>query len=362
VVSPRDGRSSSRAAPGERIVVLTTSYPRASGDASGHFVETHARELARAGACVTVIAPGCSADRAEVGAGSLRVLRARGEALFAWPGATARLRASPHRALYLAPFAASVARALRDAGPFDRAVAHWLVPCAWPLAHATPAPLEAWAHGADVRLLCRLPRTLRAAIVEALVARGTKLTFVASALYEELACALPRWLAAALERASVVSPAPLDVPPREHLPAIAVPPGCEDGYVIWVGRLVPSKRVAEAAAAAARASVPLVVIGDGPDEPPRGTIALGRRSREETLAYIAGARALVTTSRDEGAPTAVREARALGVRVVARAAGDLEAWAAHDDGIVIVPDAHALSRALALTARRSASSAPSGVA
>jgi len=53
------------------------------------------------------------------------------------------------------------------------------------------------------------------------------------------------------------------------------------------------------------------------------------------------------TSRTEGAPTVVREARALGVPVVACLAGDLEAWAANDPGIAIAdPDAAAIARAL----------------
>src|SRR5579883_2954492 len=40
-----------------RIVVVTTSWPRDEGDASGHFVRAEARELERAGHAVVVVAP-----------------------------------------------------------------------------------------------------------------------------------------------------------------------------------------------------------------------------------------------------------------------------------------------------------------
>jgi teichuronic acid biosynthesis glycosyltransferase TuaC len=45
---------------------------------------------------------------------------------------------------------------------------------------------------------------------------------------------------------------------------------------------------------------------------------------------------LLSASRHEGAPTVVREARALGTPVVATDAGDLRAWAAADAGIWLV--------------------------
>ena len=51
------------------------------------------------------------------------------------------------------------------------------------------------------------------------------------------------------------------------------------------------------------------------------------RRRNRRLRWIAAADLLISTSLEEGAPTAVREAVALGVDVVACPAGDLEAWA-----------------------------------
>ena len=57
--------------------------------------------------------------------------------------------------------------------------------------------------------------------------------------------------------------------------------------------------------------------------------------------------ALLHTSSAEGAPTVIREARALGVPVVACAAGDVASWAESDDGIFVSPaDVESLAGAL----------------
>jgi glycosyltransferase involved in cell wall biosynthesis len=79
----------------------------------------------------------------------------------------------------------------------------------------------------------------------------------------------------------------------------------------------------------------VVVIGDGPLLPSLrrqhpGVVFLGKLGRSRTLAWIAAADRLVSASMTEGAPTAVREALALGVRVVAAPAGDLRKWAQHE--------------------------------
>jgi glycosyltransferase involved in cell wall biosynthesis len=332
------------------VAILTTSYPQSSEDAAGHFVEAHAFELARAGARVTVLAPGTSRPPRELGAGSIRVVPLGGDALFRWPGALERLRASPARALSALPFALRAARALRGLS-VDRVVAHWVVPCAWPLTLVSRAPMEAWAHGADVRLLLALPRPARSSIVSTLIDRGTSFRFVARRLLEQLAGSLPPPEALALRETSVVEPAPILVPSREELAMPEAARALERGFVVWVGRLVASKRIDEAAMVADRVRLPLVVIGDGPEPAPRAAIALGRLPRRETLRWIAHARALLSTSREEGAPTVVREARALGVPVVAEPAGDIERWAADDPGIAVARGTSALAAALALVAR-----------
>jgi glycosyltransferase involved in cell wall biosynthesis len=61
-------------------------------------------------------------------------------------------------------------------------------------------------------------------------------------------------------------------------------------------------------------------------------------SHSDALAWISCADYLVSASRLEGAPTAVREARALGVPVVAAPSGDLMEWARTDAGIEILSE------------------------
>jgi hypothetical protein len=56
---------------------------------------------------------------------------------------------------------------------------------------------------------------------------------------------------------------------------------------------------------------------------------------------------LLHTSEAEGAPSVVREARVLGLRVVATPSGDLEEWSARDPQIVVCdPSPHALAARL----------------
>jgi teichuronic acid biosynthesis glycosyltransferase TuaC len=85
----------------------------------------------------------------------------------------------------------------------------------------------------------------------------------------------------------------------------------------------------------------VVVVGDGPERPrlmqrfPRARF-VGQVARPLALAYVAAADALVSASLHEGAPSVVREARALGTAVVCLEAGDLRRWAERDAGIHVV--------------------------
>lgn len=296
--------------------------------------------------------------------GGLILHAAGGGALFGWPGALARARERPWRALAAASFALGATRRLRQIGRVDRALAHWIVPSAWPLLSGVEAPLEVVAHGADVRVLLAAPAALRARVIGALLARGARFTFAAHSLRASLVAALGP-LAPRLSAASRVEPPPIDVPDvavaaaalrREHLPAP------ETRLVVCAGRLIPSKRVdlVLSAVEACRAPVHLAILGDGPERASLEAQALGLSAhvsfkgtldRREALGWVAAADLLVHASGVEAAPTVVREARALGVRVVACEAGDLAAWAASDPGITLVDAragaiAHGIEQAL----------------
>ena len=346
-----------------RIAVVTTSFPRSTDDPSGHFVRSSALALAAAGHEVHVVAPGGSPFAPREEQGGLIVHRAGGGSLFAWPGALARAEEAPWRLLAAGVFAAGVLARLGAIGPIDRAVAHWIVPCAFPLAIAgTRAPLDVVAHGADVRLLLQAPREVRERVLGALLDRRARFTFAAAALLDGLSRSLGPRLAEALVRHAHVEPPAIDVPEvGERAAALraSLALGAGERLVVTVCRLIPSKRVA-LAIDAVRAAGPgrrLVVVGDGPERQALGekvaetgaaVTFTGALPRREALAWIAAADLLLHPSAVEAAPTVIREARALGVPVIACDAGDVAAWAADDAGIRVVEGtAEALGGALA---------------
>jgi glycosyltransferase involved in cell wall biosynthesis len=358
-----------------RIVVVTTSFPRTEDDPSGHFVRSSAEDLAKAGHEVHVVAPGGSAFEPPRSLGDLVVHRAGGGSLFAWPGAVARAREAPWRLLGAGPFAAGVVARLRAIGPVDHAVAHWIVPSAWPLLMGTRCPLDVFAHGADVRVLLRSPRAVREIILSALLERGARVTFAARALEDSLRRALSPELAQALARASHVEPPSIDVPDvaaRAREIRAALDLGPSDRLAVVACRLIASKRVDLALEAAALMQVNtrlvIVILGDGPERASLEQRAaslgdrarfLGTLSRRETLAWIAAADVVLHPSAIEAAPTVIREARALHVPVIACDAGDVAAWAEDDPGIALAePSAAGIAAALARLAWATTSSAP----
>jgi glycosyltransferase involved in cell wall biosynthesis len=318
-----------------KIAIITTSFPAHAGDAAGHFVETEARALAKAGHDVTVIAPGKGSS---VQAPSVHWLPDGGS--FGWPGALSRLRKSPSRVFGVLRFIVAARKRLDELGPFDRVLSHWIVPGAWPIAVGSSAPLEVVAHGSDVALLLLLPRPIRAWIVGSLLERGAQFRFVSAELRDRLTRATTPVLAAQ----SRVEPCAIDVSaaPERFAARRRLGVRRHERLVVIASRLIPEKRVHAALGAATLLDgTHVVVVGDGPERAeleqsyPSARF-VGQRPRPETLAWIAAADLVIAASRSEGAPTVVREARALGVPVVAAPAGDLPAWAERDRGITVV--------------------------
>jgi teichuronic acid biosynthesis glycosyltransferase TuaC len=115
-----------------------------------------------------------------------------------------------------------------------------------------------------------------------------------------------------------------------------------EALALVVARLIPEKRVALALQALSLIDgLSAVVVGDGPELAslrarfPSARFT-GYLPRSQALRWIAAADVLVSASAQEGAPSVVREARALGIPVVAVAAGDLTSWAERDPGLLIV--------------------------
>ncbi len=109
-------------------------------------------------------------------------------AAFGWPGALARLRERPLRALGVLRFAHKARAELRERGPFERVIAHFVLPSAFPIAlGACPdAELEVVIHGSDLRLLAELPAPLRAVALAKLRDGTSSLRCVSRELLDEL--------------------------------------------------------------------------------------------------------------------------------------------------------------------------------
>jgi glycosyltransferase involved in cell wall biosynthesis len=292
-----------------RIAVVTTSYPVHDGDPSGHFVQAEVRELEQTGHDVTVLRP-------------------RAGGAFGWPGAAARLRERPWRALDAGAWTVRAAAALRSARP-ERIVAHWCVPSAFPISLAGPedAELEIVSHGGDIRLLRGLPRAARAMIVDRLLARAVRWRFVSEPLFADLLAALAEDRRGALERIAVVGASPLAmIDVREEARARRHAVGDRRLYVC-AARLVASKRIDKVIdyVAAQRERDPiLVIVGDGPERGHLERLAqrwmldarfVGTLPRAEALSWIGAADEVVHASHAEGLSTVVREAEHLGVKV-----------------------------------------------
>jgi teichuronic acid biosynthesis glycosyltransferase TuaC len=289
-----------------RVALVTTSYPESEHDAAGHFVRAEARRLGRAGHDVDVIAP-------------------RSGGAFGWPGVAARLREDPRRVGDALLWAREAGAALRRRGPWGRVIAHWALPCAWPIAMDGDAPLEVVSHGGDVRLLCALPAMARGVLVRAIARRAARWRFVSRALLGSLLSALSPMDRARVLACARVEPSPVEIPGAAFAAARRKRAELGDETIaVTVARLVPSKRVDLVIEHAAARGQRLVVVGDGPERGRLEALAQARRvdarfvgkvPRDEALAWIGAADVLLHASRAEGLSTVVREAEELGVPV-----------------------------------------------
>jgi len=347
-----------------RTVLITTSYPQTPGDPAGHFVESEASHLAQEGHEVHVIAPGSGARRIDwstnlsiraeeqgrpTAGETVTVWGVGGGSLFGFPGALARAKENPVRLVQLGQFLPGVRRRLLALGPIDRVVAHFIVPCGYPLAIGASGELEVVLHGSDVGVVVSLPAFVRAHILRRLLAREARFRFVSESLRSKLLQTL-----ASPERERVAARSHVE-PPRISVHRANETEVRRCRSVLgrgdrpqWVlcARLISSKRVDVAIREAARRGAQLTVIGDGPlrsslerlatAHEPRARF-LGHLPRHEALAFIASADMLIHTSEAEGAPTVIREARALGIPVLATPSGDVARWAEEDPGIELLP-------------------------
>jgi glycosyltransferase involved in cell wall biosynthesis len=266
-----------------RVLVLTTSYPRAPDDIAGRFVAEAVDQLRAAGVEVDVVSP-ASFRHFGIAYGG---------------GIVQNLRSRPWLILLLPAFLAAFARAARRAASgADIVHAHWL-PAALPaLATGKPFVLQLW--GTDVELAQRAPW-----LVRPLVRRARGVVAASSFLAGQ---------ARALGSRDVrVIPNGVEIPPKVKWPD-------EPPHVLFVGRLSEEKGILEFLAATDGMS--RVIVGDGPlrDRVPE---AVGFVPHDDLGPYYERAAVVCVPSRREGYGVVAREAMGYGRPVVATCVGGL---------------------------------------
>ncbi len=309
-----------------RIGVVTTSYPRESGDPAGQFVAGCAQWLAEQGHAVEVVAAGPGAERVD----GLPVRRIDGGQLFYRGGAPDALAGSRYAWAEAARFQLALCREICSLG-WDGVVSHWLVPSGLAAA-ALRCPHVAIAHSSDIALLRR----------------------------SRLGRAYVRWLS---RRADLVYSARHLVLPRA--PGRVVPMGIspvpgdrnrgraqfrlERTTVLFLGRLVPVKAL-DLLIEALPPALDLVVAGAGPLAASWRRAAAGSRVRflgevrgQEKWDLLAAADLFCLPSRrlpdgrSEGMPTVLFEAMAAGLPIVATDASGAAEVLSHGRSALIVP-------------------------
>ena len=266
-----------------KVVVLTTSYPRAPGDVAGLFVADAVARLRERGVDVEVVSPAS--------------FRHFGLAYGA--GVVGNLRRRPWLAALLPLFLLSFARAARGAArDADVVHAHWLPSAAVGLVTGRPVVAQVW--GTDVALARRFPAGARA-----ILRRARVVVAPSNALAAEV-----RALGAGEVR---VIPSGVEVPPF-------VRDEDEPPFVLYAGRLSPEKGVLELVEAAN--GIPLVVAGDGPLRD-RVHGARGFVPHEELLRLYERAAVVAVPSYREGFGVVCAEAMAHARPVVASSVGGL---------------------------------------
>jgi hypothetical protein len=282
---------------------------------AGTFVHSDAVHRASAGECVQLIAP--EAEDLQPAEG-VTVLGLPHTGLFGTPGALARARANPLRLAGLPVFAAHLAWLLRQAVAGDRVVAHWLFPCggAAHLGAARGIAIEHVVHGADLRLLASLGALGRLYVDRLAERPNAHFHCVSASIEARLLKVAPKLLGR-----TIVAPMPLcrSIEKAKARTDIAREPG----LFVVACRLVAEKKIERALHFARSKRGRVVMLGDGPERAKLFRTAaklgvlltlLGERPQHEVFEWMMRAQqVLVPLARDEGNPTVILEARALGL-------------------------------------------------
>lgn len=333
-----------------KIGMPTTSFPRNVHDISGVFVLGMARALAQLGHEIEVIAPESNEDDGAwthpapgVSVRWLPYVRPRSlERTFHRHGAPDNLARDPLAWLGAATFPLVLGHALAkersSSRRWDAIISHWGLPTGLVVSLAREHQKHiAFFHSADVHLLAMSARMGRVLARE--ISLGSdSLVFVSAALRD-------RFLALAPESASKahVIAMGVDRPTTFDRAHARRELGCSELTLLVMSRLVPIKGVDRAIeAVSGLPGIRLVIAGAGPERTrlersaPPNVHFMGQLAGLEKATWLAAADALIAPSitlasgRTEGAPTAVIEAMAAGLPIIAHPVGGLPELIMHE--------------------------------
>lgn len=355
-----------------RVLMVTSNYPRWSGDATTPFVHHLAQDLQELGWRIDVLAPHASeASRREV-LGGVAVERFR----YLWPaslqtlcyggGAMVNLRNNPWNALMVPPFVAAewcaVARRLAS-GRYDLVHSHWILPQGFTVGIAArlwAVPHVLTVHGSDAfalrgELLTRCKRMALSAADVVTVNSGATLKAVTTVSARQMAIEKIPMGAASSTRPEPSAVARLRRRFRRG----------EGPLLAYVGRLVEEKGVGDLIQAVGllvrRAPATIaIIVGDGQDRSRFETLAdrlgvkehiafVGWVAADEIANYLAAADMFVGPSRHiEGQGLTIAEAMLAGTPVIATPVGGITDLVRHDEtGVLVSPESPAAIAAAA---------------
>jgi glycosyltransferase involved in cell wall biosynthesis len=349
-----------------RIGMLTTSFPRWPEDIPGHFVLGFARALAARGHSLEVLAPEPRERVARPSWPGIDVhwvpyVRPRSAArTFYGAGVPDNVRGDPLALAGALPFTGTLlAAAMARRSAWDAVISHWALPCGLlgGFVHRT-RPHLCVLHSADLHLLSRLP--LRGALAMRIARGATCLVFVSNAQRERFIQWIDPRQRESVRARSALQPMGIDDPPAplstDARAATRARLGLDRFTLLTIARLVPVKGLHEALSSLAmRDDLEWLIAGEGPERARLQAVADRARLRVRLLGNVTGdaKRALLQAAdafvlpsrvlpsgRSEGAPTALLEAMAHELPVIATDVGGIrELVAPRETGLLIAPRA-----------------------